>query len=160
MSLKAKHWEAGTWRALLRVTPWPLDSPVQTHIEVSVPQSTTAAARKQSPGHEEWLVQGRVSPSIVSLTGRPEAPATGLTPSAFQVLMALGMKGARCSGTHWNPVGPSMGRHGARCDFAYTSRSKCAICMSVLGESALDPHILWWPLCEELRLRGAFPSWA
>ena len=34
---------------------WPLDSLVQTHVEVPVPQtahSTTAAARKPSPGHE------------------------------------------------------------------------------------------------------------
>ena len=53
-----------------------------------------------------------------------------------------------------------MGRHEAQCDCAYTSGSKYVICMSFLGESALGQHILWWPPCERLGPRGAFPPWA
>ena len=103
---------------------WPLDSLVQTHVEVPVPQTAHSTTQ---------LLQGS---------------------------QALGMRWAHCPGTHWNPLGPSMGRHGAQFDCAYTSRSKCVVCMSFLGEPALGRHVPWWPPCEGLGLRGAFPPWA
>ena len=84
---------------------WPLDSLVQTHVEVPVPQTAHSTTQ---------LLQGS---------------------------QALGMRWAHCPGTHWNPLGPSMGRHGAQCDCAYTSRSKCVVCMSFLGEPALGRHV-------------------
>lgn len=53
-----------------------------------------------------------------------------------------------------------MGGMRPRVIVLYTSGSKCVICMSFLGESALGQHILWWPPCEGLGPRGAFPPWA
>ena len=44
--------------------------------------------------------------------------------------MSLGMRGARCPGTHWNLLGPSMVRHGAPEDCVSTSGGKCCACSS------------------------------
>lgn len=48
----------------------------------------------------------------VTLAGLRPQPLT-LPPATCQVLMDLGMRGARCPGTHWNPLELSMVRHGA-----------------------------------------------